>query len=149
MPCSAVKFRKLRAKGEYSNMTYITDTHRISNWILIIFVALSLALLAGCEKKYPEGGKPNGALSRNVTTEIDRMIGQNEFPGFAIATEGNAQYGFVKMVTVKLDGVGLVATVGEGGRVLFNKNISIEGTEFKTGDELVKKNGWWCPAKAE
>ena len=133
-------------------MACITNTKRIANGFLVIVFAFSFVFLASCEKKYPEGEKPNGALSRNVTTQIDRMIALKELPVSAIASEKykiSTDSYLIKMVTVELEGVGLVSTLGDGMRIRFNEDTSVEKAEFKKGEELVKRNGWWCSAEAK
>lgn len=39
---------------------------------------------------------------------------------------------------------GYCLTFEDGTRIHFDKDATVQGATFKTGTELVKRNGWWC-----
>jgi hypothetical protein len=96
--------------------------------------------------EYPASEPPDGALPREVTTEIDFRfgLGERELPA-SIQTGSEGQ---IPMQTGPRGPSGnFVLVPGDGVQIEFDKEVTIEGTTFNKGTVLQKVNGWWCSAE--
>ena len=104
-------------------------------------ILFACVVLCSCGR-YPATETPPNALSRDVTVQLDKDIGERKVSLTVFAPEGSDK---IPMAAgPKVEGGGYALTFDDGVRIRFDHDVTIKGTTFGAGTELVKVNGWWC-----